>query len=70
MQKPIDLLIVDTKTELVNKLNKTGLPISIMSMILHEIVDIVDKQLNIQVEQQRKQYEEELNKEQKQEQAS
>lgn len=46
MEKSINLVIVETKQQLINVLNQSGLPIGVCSMLLHELSGNVDDQYN------------------------
>jgi uncharacterized protein YejL (UPF0352 family) len=59
-QKHIDLLVVDTKKELVNVINKSGLPLSVSAMIIADINNVINDQLEHSVAQLERQYAEEV----------
>jgi hypothetical protein len=47
--KSFDLNVSETKENLINLLNKSGLPITVMQMILNEILNTVNKQVKDQI---------------------
>lgn len=63
MQKPVDLIIEDVKMEVYGAMNNSGLPITILEMIIKEVKDNVTNQKVEYVTNLRKQYEEALNAE-------
>lgn len=42
MDKPFDLKVIEFKNKIVEEINKSELPITVLSMIMHEIVNVVD----------------------------
>jgi predicted flavoprotein YhiN len=52
--KSFDLNVSETKENLINLLNKSGLPITVMQMILNEILNAVNKQVKDQISQDKK----------------
>ncbi len=66
-QKPINLLIDDTKDEIIGVLNSSGLPISILAMIMKEVNNLVTTQYQNTIASERTSYLEELRKEKEEE---
>ena len=66
-QKPINLLIDDTKDEIINVLNSSGLPISILAMIMKDVNNLVTTQHQNTIVSERTSYLEELRKEKEEE---
>ena len=60
MQKPIDLVVEDTKDSVYKVLNNSGLPISAISMIVREINTNVETQYSNQLNRLRSEYQLEL----------
>lgn len=58
-----DLKVSETKENIINVLNNSGLPITVIQMIINEIKHIVDLQTMISLENQRKEANKEANKE-------
>lgn len=42
MNKPFDLKVIEFKNKIVEEINKSELPITVLSMVMHEIVNVVD----------------------------
>jgi hypothetical protein len=42
MDKPFDLLVTETRDKIINTINKSGLPITVTSLILSEITRAVN----------------------------
>ncbi len=63
--KPIDLLIHDTRAELIKVLNDSRLPLSVISMILRELLTDISFQENQAVAQQRIEFAKAIQEEQK-----
>lgn len=42
MDKPFDLKVIEFKNKIVEEINKSELPITVLSMVMHEIVNVVD----------------------------
>ena len=57
MDKSINLIIIETKQNLINVLNKSNLPITISQMLINELLQLVNIQANQQLEQEKQQYE-------------
>jgi heme exporter protein D len=55
MNKPIGLMIYDTKQGLIDVLNNSGLPVSVLSMIMNEVNSLVREQERVQLNQLREQ---------------
>lgn len=55
MEKQIDLMIYDFKNSIIDKINESGLPITILHMIFEDIMQMLtveqQKQLSILLEQ-------------------
>ena len=58
-----DLKVSETKENIINVLNNSGLPITVIQMIINEIKHTVDLQTIISLENQRKEANKETNKE-------
>lgn len=58
-----DLKVFETKENIINVLNDSGLPITVIQMIINEIKHAVDLQTMISLENQRKEVNKETNKE-------
>jgi hypothetical protein len=65
MEKTMNILIVETKDQIMNTLVVSQLPAMVLSMILKEIKDSVDIQANQILENEKKVYIENLDAEQK-----
>lgn len=63
MDKSIDLIIPEIKDKIVSVLNESKLPITIISMIIHEISGVVDNTVTITIDKLKKEYDESLKKE-------
>jgi hypothetical protein len=63
MEKPFDLKVEDAKESIISAINHSGLPLSIINMILKDISLIVTNQLKVEVDKQRKEYNDSLQKE-------
>lgn len=42
MDKPFDLKVIEFKNKIVEEINKSELPITVLSIVMHEIVNVVD----------------------------
>lgn len=60
-EKSTNLIILETKDEIINTLLKAHLPITVCQMIVHEIKDSIDKIAFNQIEKDRMEYEDHLN---------
>ncbi len=58
-----DLKVLETKENIINVLNNSGLPITVIQMIINEIKHTVDLQTMISLENQKKEVNKETNKE-------
>ena len=56
-----DLKVFETKENIINVLNDSGLPITVIQMIINEIKHTVDLQTMISLENQRKEANKEAN---------
>lgn len=63
VQKPVNLLIKDTKDTLINVLNESGLPLSVMSSMLEGISSMVNASLQSTLEKETQDYYSALQKE-------
>lgn len=59
-EKSTNLVILETKDEIINTLLKAHLPITVCQMILNEIKDSIDKATINQIEKDRIEYEDHL----------
>lgn len=55
--KPFDLQVLETQQAVVDLLNRSGLPISVVGLILREITAQVNVQEQQTIEKQRQEYE-------------
>ena len=55
-KKSFDLIVEDTKESVIKVLNESTLPITVISMILKEINNIVDKDVSYSLQRQREEY--------------
>lgn len=62
-----DLKVFETKENIINVLNDSGLPITVIQMIINEIKHTVDLQTMISLENQRKEANKEANKDENKE---
>lgn len=62
-QKSFDLIVSDCKKDIIDVINSSGLPISVIAMIVKEVNDVVVAQNNNTIKAAREAYEEELRKE-------
>lgn len=60
VEKSFDLRVADCKQDLVNILNTSGLPISVLALIVREINETVATQHTFAVERAREEYEKAL----------
>lgn len=63
VQKSFDLIVSDCKKDIIGVINSSGLPISVIAMIVKEVNDVVVAQNNNTIKAAREAYEEELRKE-------
>lgn len=61
-EKSLDLKILESRQELIDKINTLNLPISVISYLLKDIIQIVDSQLNVQIANEKKAIEQESKK--------
>lgn len=54
--KPFDLVMVDTRDDVIKMLNESGLPITAMSIIIKDVSKIIDAELSITLKKQREEY--------------
>lgn len=62
-QKGVNTIILETKGNILEAVNnglKQGLPISVISIIIENVMFEIDKNLNIAVENESKQYQEQV----------
>jgi hypothetical protein len=64
MQKPIDLVIVDLKNDLIRISNESQLPLSVLEMMFKEVLNEIRNSLDVQLPKLKEQYEQELKREQ------
>ncbi len=64
-QKSFDLLVSDCKKDIIGVLNNSGLPISVLAMIVKEVNDMVVIQNNNTIKAAQEAYDEELKRETK-----
>lgn len=65
MDKPINLLIYDIKQEIINTINNSKLPISIIQLIMQELMSNVNNQTQQSLVYEKQQYENSLKEENK-----
>lgn len=58
--KPFDLTVLDTKNELIEVINRSGLPYSLLNYIIAELKTAIDDELNKSLPQLRENYNREL----------
>lgn len=58
MDKPFDLMVEDTRHMIIKVLNESGLPITVMSMVLKELCSDIQTQEAVSIQKQRIKYEE------------
>lgn len=58
--KPFDLTVLDTKNELIEVINKSGLPFSVLKFIVAELKTAIDSELEKTLPQLRENYNKEL----------
>lgn len=61
--KPFDLTVLDTKNELIEVINRSGLPYSVLNYIIAELKTAIDDELNKSLPQLRENYNRELDQE-------
>lgn len=61
MQKPIDLIIEDTKELVYSTINNSGLPLSIINMIVKEVYSNIESQYPSHINRLRDEYQLQLN---------
>jgi hypothetical protein len=64
VEKPVNLLIEDTRRDVISVLNNSRLPLAVISLILKDASNGVEAQLKQQVDAERNQYMAALQKEQ------
>jgi hypothetical protein len=65
VDKPINLLIYDIKQEIINTINNSKLPISIIQLIMQELMSNVNNQTQQSLVYEKQQYENSLKEENK-----
>jgi len=60
MEKPFNLKLIETKQKLIQIINESGMPLTVMSMVFNELLLNVNSQIPQQIETEKKQYEESL----------
>jgi hypothetical protein len=56
VDKPANLIIVDTKQDIINSLNRSGLPLTVKELMLSEILAMVKDQAEIYIQKEREAY--------------
>lgn len=60
MEKPFNLIIIETKQNLIKVLNESNLPITVLTMIANELLQTLNAQTNQQLEKEKQDYEKEI----------
>lgn len=63
MDKPLNLVIIDTEEHIIKLLNEMKMPVKVMQMVVDEIKRIVDSQAGVIIINDRKKYTDEMQKE-------
>jgi nitrogen fixation/metabolism regulation signal transduction histidine kinase len=63
IQKPVDLIIRETKENIINAINQSNLPLGVIKLIVDEICGNLANQYNVYIRELEKQYEEQKSKE-------
>lgn len=56
MEKSFDLVVEDTKKELVNVINKSGLPITVSEMVIKDVLGLVRAEAESSLIKQRQEF--------------
>lgn len=60
MEKSFNLMVIETKQNLIKVLNESKLPITVLTMVAAELLQTLNNQTNQQLEKEKQDYEKEM----------